>query len=277
MTAPRRPKQSREELRALLLSTGKAILHEEGLGTGAEALTFKRVFARVEAETGLHLTNGSIIGRVWANQAEYQMDVLAMVGAEDGAYEIAETMAGLAPAIDAFDVSTEEARWHSLRQLCRLGGMANVGAMRRSADWPTWIGVWALAASGVSTPERQGKIEDALLEGLEGITRQWEDIYVSLARELGFRFRAGLTSRQFTIAATALTEGCALRDRLDDSDKGDIVLPTGRHGEPESWNLFGLALEALAVRFVEIDPDWVPPASAAACPGVAGPGVAGPG
>jgi hypothetical protein len=261
LTNTRRPKQSREELRALMLSTGRTILYEEGLGTGAEALTFKRVFARVEAETGLHLTNGSIIGRVWPNQAEYQTDVLAMVGTDEGSYEIAETLAGLAPAIDAIDVSTEEARWHSLRQLCRLGGIANAAAMRHSTDWPAWIGVWALAANDLSSPERQGKIEAALLEGLEGITRQWEDIYTSLARELGFRFRDGLTPRAFTIAVTAVTEGCALRDRLDDSEMGGFVLPTGLHGENEDWTLFGIALEALAVRFVEIDPDWVAPES----------------
>ena len=38
----RQPRQTREELRSLLLETGRTILREDGLGTGAESLTFKR-------------------------------------------------------------------------------------------------------------------------------------------------------------------------------------------------------------------------------------------
>ena len=53
----KRPRISREELRALLLAKGQAILQEEGLGSGAVSLTFKKVFDRVEADTGVHLTN----------------------------------------------------------------------------------------------------------------------------------------------------------------------------------------------------------------------------
>ena len=34
----------------MLLDAGRSILRDEGLGTGAEAITFKRVFDRVERE-----------------------------------------------------------------------------------------------------------------------------------------------------------------------------------------------------------------------------------
>ncbi len=55
--AVRHAKHNREELRELLMSAGRSILYEEGLGTGAETLTFKRVFDRVESESGIRLTN----------------------------------------------------------------------------------------------------------------------------------------------------------------------------------------------------------------------------
>jgi hypothetical protein len=45
------------------LDAGRSILIEEGLGTVADALNFKRAFARVELETGVTLTNASVIGR----------------------------------------------------------------------------------------------------------------------------------------------------------------------------------------------------------------------
>jgi hypothetical protein len=37
-----------------------------------------------------------------------------------------------------------------------------------------------------------------------------------------------------------------------------IMRPTGPDGEEQEWTLFGLALEALAYEFFELDPDWVP-------------------
>ena len=68
----------------LLLETGRKLLVEEGLGTGVDTLTFKRVFERVEVDTGCGLSNASVIRRVWQNQADYQADVLATIAAAGG-------------------------------------------------------------------------------------------------------------------------------------------------------------------------------------------------
>ena len=233
MSAPRKPKQSREELRALLLDSGRAILREEGLGSGAEALTFKRVFDRVAKETGLRLTNASIIKRVWENQAEYQMDV-----------------------------STAEARWRSASELCRLAGGANADALRTSANWTSWIGVWALATA-VDPYVYRGRIEAALVEGYELFTKQLEEIYAGMADLLGMRLREQLTMRQFTISVEGLAEGCALRNRVDHSDMDGILRPTGLHGELQEWTLFAVGLEGLVRQFFALDPRWSPGAAPA--------------
>ena len=56
----------------------------------------------------------------------------------------------------------------------------------------------------------------------------------------------------------ALAEGCVLRDRVDAAQMRGILRPTGPNGEEQEWTLFGLALDALAQQFFELDPDWVP-------------------
>ncbi len=75
----KRQRHNREELRALLLDTGRVMLREEGLGTGAEAITFKKVFDRVEEDSGIRLSNASVIRRVWENQAEFRAEVLVTI------------------------------------------------------------------------------------------------------------------------------------------------------------------------------------------------------
>jgi hypothetical protein len=258
--ATRRPRVSREDLRTLFIEAGRSILREEGLGAGGEALTFKRVSERVEADVGIRVTNASLIGRVWANQYDYQTDVLATVAADDSASEIAQTVEGLAPLLADLDVSTEEGRRYAMREACRLSAAANMAALGRSRDWAIWIGVWAVTAVGAAT-ERRRRIEAALERSYLDVTERMESVYRASIDLAGFRVRPGLSIRQFTIAVAALAEGCVLRDRVDADQMNGIMRPTGRNGEEQEWTLFGLALEALAEQFFELDPGWSPPAA----------------
>jgi hypothetical protein len=255
-TSSRRQKRSRDDLRALLIEAGRALLREEGFGTGAESLTFKRVLAHVHDETGIRLTNASIIGRVWENQAEYQIAVIEAVASDEGTTEVDATMRALVPLLDSLDLTSEESRWQAVHEICRVGGAANMAALRTSDNWPTWIGAWSLAAAG-KRPDHRARIEEALLQGYARITQQWETIYSATARNLGLRWRDGLTARQFTIAVAALGEGCALRDRVDATSM-HLTRPSAAGGPEVPWTLFGLALAALAHEFLEIDPDWSP-------------------
>jgi hypothetical protein len=251
----RQPKQSREEIRALLVEAGRSILREEGMGTGAETLTFKRVFQRVEQETGLRLTNASVIKRVWDNQADYQTDVLVAIAADEGVSEFDQTLAALDGVFADMDLSTPEARWATLREVCRVGGEANMVALLESANWPSWIAVWTLGVAG-DPPVRQ-RIDEALLDGYQSFNGHFERAYLALAGLLGFRLRANFTMRQFTISVGALAEGCALRGRVDAESMNGIERMTGPDGGTQEWTLFGISLEALTHQFFEIDPDAV--------------------
>jgi len=253
----RRPQLSRGELRTLLIEAGQGILREEGLGAGAELLTFRRVCERIETERGLRIGNGSIIGRVWESLFDYQTEVLATIAADDSTAEIEETLDGLIPILLGADPSSEESRWATVREVCRAGAAANMVALSQSTDWSLWIGVWAVTSVG-SAPARRRRIEAALEQAYLAVTERMERIYQAAMDIVGFRVRSGLTIRQFTIAVAALTEGCVLRNRVDGQAMSGIVRSTGPGGQPQEWTLFGIGLEALAEKFFEPAPGWKP-------------------
>ncbi len=255
--AQRQPRKSKDDLRALLLDAAQTILREEGLGVGTDGLTFKRVFDRVEQETGVRLTNASVIRRVWENQAEYHTDVLLDVLSNDtNTEEFLDTFGEVLPLLAELDLSTPELRWAALREVCRVGAAANIHALRSSGTWSLWIGIWALATAG-EVNDHKRRIQTALLDGYQSVAETYQQAYGALAEYLGVRLRPGLTMRQLTVSVGALAEGCALRNRVD-SDMDGILLPTGPGGAPQEWTLFGLGLDALAMRYLEIDPDWEP-------------------
>jgi hypothetical protein len=257
--APRRPRLSHDELHRLFIQAGRDLLREEGLGAIGQTLTFKRVSERVAEETGIRVTNASLIGRVWENQFDYQTDVLATIAADDSRTEIAATVTATVPALRHMDPTSLESRRWTMREVCRMSATANTNALARSTDWLLWIGIWAVSAVGTA-PERQKRIESALEQAYRAVTDHMEAVYRAGMEFVGYRVRAPLTVRQFTIAVAALAEGCVLRMRVDAAHMKGIVRPTGPQGEDQEWTLFGLALEALADAFFELDPEWSPSA-----------------
>jgi hypothetical protein len=245
-------------LRALFIDAGRAIVREDGLGTGGEMLTLKRAREWVEADAGIHVTNASIIGRVWESQAEFATDVLVTIAADYSSAEIEDTLRAVAPILTDVDGSSEESRRSALRELCRVGSAAQIEALRRSQDFSQWIAVWALAAVG-ATSENRRRIESALQRSYLSVTEHLDGIYQLILDLLGYRLRPGLTIRQFTISAEALTEGILLRERINAGHFEGIKRPTGTRGEEQEWTLLGVTVDALTEAFFELDPDWAPP------------------
>ena len=253
MRTDRRPRHSREDLRALLLAAGQSILLEEGLGTVADALNFKRAFDRIESETGIKLSNASVIGRVWANLDDYQTDVLVQLASDTSRSNVSEVADLVAAVLSDSDLSTFAARSQALSEVCRVVGEALSDALRNSASWSVWINVWTMATSS-DLPDRHERVLSALMASYETINREGEEAFGSLMKVFGYRIRAPLTVPQFLNAVGALSEGCSLRDRVDTKMLG-IVRPTGAHGEDQTWTIFGIGLHALVLEFFELDPD----------------------
>jgi hypothetical protein len=234
------------------------MLKEEGLSSGATALTFKRVFARIGEDTGVRLTNASVIRRVWDSQSDFQTDLLVTVARGQNGAEIDAAEEALVPIVASIDLTTLESREQALRDLCRLAGELNTQAVRESSNWPLLIGVWAQTASREPDTSRQ-KIQAALLSAFDGFTARIEAIYGAMATLLGLRLREQFTLRDFVIAEDSLSEGYGLRDRLDDTSRRIVIRPTGPNGELQEWTIFAVALEGLVRQFFEFDPDWTPP------------------
>ncbi len=253
MGTDRRPRRSRDELRALLLNAGQAILLEQGLGPGADALNFKRAFDRVEAETGVTLSNASVIGRVWDSVADYQTDVLVELASDTSRSNVPNVAGLVVEVLARYELSTATARKAALSEVCRVVGEALVGALRQSSSWSVWINLWATATSS-DLPDRHERVLDRLMESYDAINRQGEGEFGGLMTILGYRPREPLTVLQFLNAAGALAEGCSLRDRVDSQMVG-IVRPTGVHGEDQTWTVYGIGLHALVQEFFEPDPN----------------------
>lgn len=247
-------RRSREEIRDLLLRAGGEVVCEEGVGS----LTFGRVFRRLEEETGIRITNGSVIGRVWENQADFRADVLVAVALKKNANEVERTVNAVSPALTHLDVSSPEARQRVMQELCRLGGAANLQVMREGGNWPLWAGAWQLALTQ-ENPDHQKRIQDALVQGQDAFNEKIEEVYLAVADALGYRLRTPLTLRQFTVATDALGQGIGLRDQFDSRHMDAIWLPTGPNGELQEWTLFAIGFGSLVERFFEIDPEWSPP------------------
>lgn len=249
-------RRTRAELRRLLIQTGMLLILDEGIGTGAEHLTFKRVYDHLERTRGIRVRNSSVIGRLWANQADFQTEVLRAVARQTASSAVDQTLAAGAAVLATSDRSTLEHRRRAMVETLRQGAAAHVQAIYGSETWPPWVGVWALAMAGSEPDGQLAPLGTALVAGYEEVTARYEEQYAAMLAFCGFRIRSPFTLRQFTVAAGALAEGCALRERVDEASVRDVELPTGPEGAPQAWTLFGIAVAALLEQFVEPDPDW---------------------
>ncbi len=237
-----------------MLAAGRSILLEEGLGTGADALNFKRAFDRIESETGIRLSNASVIGRVWANLDDYQTDVLVELASDTSRSNVSNVAEVVAAVLADRDLSTAEARSEALTEVCRAVGEALSDALRRSASWSVWINVWTMATSS-DLPDRYQRVLSALMQSYDAINLEGEEAFGSLMAIFGYRIKEPLTVPQFLNAVGALSEGCSLRDRVDTKMLG-IVRPTAAHGEDQQWTILGIGLHALILEFFELDPNF---------------------
>jgi hypothetical protein len=244
----------------MLLEAALEILREEGLHTGSVNITFKRVCDRVRTRTGVQVTNGSVIKRIWENQAEFQADVLVAVANDLSRPELGLIFDALGPLLDNPDLSSPESRARLVQQVCRVGGQANAVTTAESPNYPLWMHVVATAITTSDTRQRE-RILQVLGEGYTAFTKLWEESFGALAAFLGLRIRPESDMSQFVMVLTALDQGFSLRHRINGRIEY-VTRPTGPNGENEDWTLFALGLEAIVHQFFEPDPtfDFAPSA-----------------
>ena len=251
----RKPRLPRAELRSMLLEAALEILRDEGLHTGSVNITFKRVCDRVRVRTGIQVTNGSVIKRIWENQAEFQADVLVAVANDLSRPELGLIFNALGPLLNEADLSTSESRARLVQQVCRVGGEANAVTTAESPNYPLWMHVVATAITTSDTQQRE-RILLVLREGYTSFTKMWEESFTALAALLGLRIRPESDMSQIVRVLVGLDQGFSLRHRINGTIEY-VTRPTGPNGENEDWTLFALGLEALVHQFFEPDPTYI--------------------
>ena len=194
--------------------------------------------------------------RIWQNQAEFQSAVLAAMASEEVTDQERVVMAAMTEFATTVDRSTVESRRAALHEIMRIAAEANLTKGTTSRGWATVIGVWALA-SGSRGSATADPISESIRASYAAVEGRGIAATEALLVFLGLRPRPPLDVRQFTVACTALVEGCALRDRADGGIRG-IELATGPGGVMQAWTVLGIGMEALAEQFFEFDPDWSP-------------------
>ena len=111
-----------EELTRMILDGAIEVLHKDGLGLSVENITFKKVFDHITETTGMRITNSSVIGRIWKDQADFQLALI--LDAADGTLD-AEFYATLTPFAEVIE-QTERTSLASRQDALREIGRAHV-------------------------------------------------------------------------------------------------------------------------------------------------------
>lgn len=159
-------RRSRDETAGLIREAAVGLLERDGLTGFSNSVRLDDVLNLLVEDQGIRLTHGSIYGRIWVDQRDFQLDVVATtVGRYDGSDVAAAMIAAAATSVD--EVARED-----------IGAMfgAAVEAARRSRMWNLWLGAHTAV---VSTPGRE---DDQRLAG--ALAQAHKQVVATLAAAL---------------------------------------------------------------------------------------------
>ena len=248
-------RRTRDELRDLVLQAGRDVLLSEGLGTGAEHLTFKRVLAHVEATTGIRVTNASVIRRIWDNQEEFQLEVIRTIVDDQGDAEVEATSEAFDEALAIMDLSTPELRRASLAELIRvtcaryIESAAGSGAAIQMA-LATYMSANLHTSAGSPLVEPFQTTNDRL-------TVEYMELYKAGLELVGWRVKPGLSLEDGAATVSALAEGVLMRKIAEPAVLATITQVRPMDGAVVEWTLLAIGMDQIVDFFAEPDPDWV--------------------
>ena len=249
-----RPRRSREELHDLVLTAGREVLLSEGLGTGAEHLTFKRVLAHLEATQGIRVTNASVIRRIWDNQEEFQLEVVRSILDAQGDAEVDVSSQALDEAMANIDVSSPEARRASLAELIRTSCAAFLDTASGSeASIKMALGTY-ITANGLAGGDSPLVEQFRQINGR--LTDRYEQLYEAGLAVCGWRIRDGFSLHDASVTLSALAEGVVMRMMVEPEVNHTVVQVRPSDGAEVEWSLLAIGMNALVDYYAEPDPDW---------------------
>jgi hypothetical protein len=88
----RRTRRNREETARLVREAAVRLLARDGLRGFSNSVRLDDALAMLQDETGIRLTHGSVYGRIWDDQRDFQLDVVATAIARYDGSEIASAI-----------------------------------------------------------------------------------------------------------------------------------------------------------------------------------------
>jgi hypothetical protein len=249
-----RVRRSRQELREIVLEAGRDVLLTEGLGTGAEHLSFKRVLSHVAATRGIRITNASVIGRIWENQEQFQLDVVNSIANIQGDEEVSVATGAFDAALGRLDVSTPPLRRASLAELIRVSCAEYLTSASTSAASIQMALVSYVAASQTATSDN--RLIDSFRDTNRRLTARYEELYALGLNACGWRIRPQYTVHEVATLFSAIAEGILLHQLIDPDAFSPIVLVSELDGSEVEWTQLGITMNSLVAFFAEPDPDW---------------------
>lgn len=252
-----KPRRTREELHEIVMEAGRALLLTEGLGSGAEHLTFKRVLAHVEATRGIRVTNASVIRRIWDNQEEFQLEVIRSIVNEQGDLEVGATGTAFDEAFEILDFSTPELRRASLGELIRVSCARYLEAASTS-DATIQMALATYISANLHTSADSPMVEPFQRTN-DRLTEEYLALYRTGLELVGWRVKTDRRLEDGAATVAALAEGVLMRMVAEPGLMATVSQVRPMDGVSVEWSLMAIGMNEIVDFFVEPDPDWAPP------------------
>lgn len=166
-------RRTREETAGLIREAAVGLLERDGLRGFSNSVRLDDVLSLLLENEGIRLTHGSIYGRIWVDQRDFQLDVVATTV---GRYDGSDIAAALVAAAGTAESTEADVGAGDPDRLLGVVFAAAVEAARASRMWNLWLGA---NAAVVSTPGRE---DDERLGG--ALASAQEQVVSSLAGAL---------------------------------------------------------------------------------------------
>lgn len=249
--SPRARRRSAEEVRALMIETGSAMVLRDGVVLDMANLSFEEVIRA----SGAPRTTAY---RLWPQRVDFLVELLDSLFGVDGSREpVSGFDEGTLILVEQVlhqmrdQMLTPEGRSVVLREITRQGLARNLTAVTDSIPWRAYRSAIAVVTSGAFADDE----EHVLREGLRRIEERFLDrmagVFSQLADAFQRRFISGVTPRDLAVVTASIVEGIVERRHLLDPQLGD-VRPVSISGAPtQDWNLAAIATYAQFITLTE--------------------------
>ncbi|MEM9563547.1 MAG: hypothetical protein AAGA93_13060 [Actinomycetota bacterium] len=245
-------RRSKDELRALLVSTGERLLLQDGIALTPYSLTYAGVFEYIKATRGVTLHRSAIHKHIWSSQGEFQADVLA----EAARYDPGESLVSARQAMAAQVAVRNPDGTVNQRQMILDSTLAIVEAQMHVSAHSSSFHRWqSIKASMLSQDAGDHAVElaRAISDRYEELVSDFVETYRSVLPLVGLQVNPDLkidedqAYQQFAVLGAAFTSGADYNATAGSGlATGTVPLPrVDGSGRSDSWPIQAMASLAI--------------------------------